>query len=95
MRSFHLNSDDQRAMCRCFAAHALPGAPLMFTSGPVHGESIGSYCGEPLYHSSLDPTEYRQLLSTNGFSTLAYVADDPECWAHTVWLTRYGSNPPE
>ena len=92
---FHLNSDDQRAMFQCFAAHALPGAPLMFTSGPVHGEAIGSYCGEPLYHSSLDPTEYRQLLSTNGFSTLAYVAVDPECWAHTVWLTRYGSNPRE
>ena len=92
---FHLNNDDQRAMFRCFAAHALPGAPLMFTSGPVQGEAIGSYCGEPLYHSSLDPTEYSQLLSTHGFSTLAYVADDPECWSHTVWLTRYGSNPRE
>jgi SAM-dependent methyltransferase len=88
---FHLNMDDQRTMFRRFAAHALPGAPLMFTTGPVHGEAIGSYCGEPLYHSSLAPSEYEELLSTNEFSVLAYVADDPECWAHTVWLTRYGT----
>jgi trans-aconitate methyltransferase len=90
---FHLNTNDQRAMFRRFATHALPGAPLMFTSGSAYGEAIGSYCDEPLYHSSLDPTEYEQLLSTHGFSVLAYVADDPACWAHTVWLTRYGSSP--
>jgi SAM-dependent methyltransferase len=90
---FHLNMNDQRTMFPRFAAHALAGAPLLFTSGPVHGEAIGSYCGEPLYHSSLAPAEYEQLLAANGFAVLAYVPDDPECWAHTVWLTRYRPNP--
>ena len=90
---FHLNMDDQRAMVARFAAHALPGAPLMFTSGPERGERIGSFFGEPLYHASLDPGEYRQLLSTNGFSVLSYLADDPACGGHTVWLARYEANP--
>jgi hypothetical protein len=89
---FHLKMDDQRAMFPRFAAHSLPGAPLMFTSGPVRGEAIGSYCGEPLYHASLDPSTYEQFLSINGFSVRAYLADDPDCGGHTVWLTQRGQS---
>jgi SAM-dependent methyltransferase len=83
---FHLHMDDQRAMFARFAAHAGPGAPLMFTSGTSHGEVIGSYYGEPLYHASLEPEEYGQLLASNGFSVLCHVVEDPECGGHTVWL---------
>jgi hypothetical protein len=86
---FHLNVDDQRAMVARFAAHALPAAPLMFTSGPAHGEAIGSCFGEPLYHASLDPDEYRELLSTSGFFVVQYLAEDPACGGHTVWLAQY------
>lgn len=85
---FHLKADDQRAMFARFADHAAPGAPLMFTSGPVHGEAMGAYCGEPLYHASLDPLEYRRLLATHEFAMLSYVAEDPACGGHTVWLAR-------
>jgi SAM-dependent methyltransferase len=56
---FHLCYDDQRRMFPVFRAHAAPNAALMFTSGPAHGEAIGSFGGEPLYHASLDPAEYR------------------------------------
>jgi SAM-dependent methyltransferase len=87
---FHLHMDEQRRMFPRFAAHALPGAPLMFTSGPSHGEAIGSYRGEPLYHGSLDPSEYERLLVGNGFAVLAHRANDPECGEHTVWLTKCG-----
>ena len=87
---FHLHIDDQRAMFPCFAAHAAPGAPLMFTSGTSYGETVGSYGGEPLYHASLDPAEYEQLLVANGFDALSYRADDPECGEHTVWLAQLG-----
>ncbi|EXI77463.1 MAG: hypothetical protein AW10_03817 [Candidatus Accumulibacter appositus] len=45
---FHLSHDDQRRMFPSFARHAAPGALLLFTSGPAHGESIGSSRGEPL-----------------------------------------------
>jgi SAM-dependent methyltransferase len=85
---FHLNMDDQRAMFSRFAAHVRPGAPLLFTSGPAQGEAIGSYCDEPLYHASLDPSAYEGLLSANGFSVVAYRADDRDCGGHTVWLAQ-------
>lgn len=83
---FHLRAEEQRAMFARFAAHAHPGAPLMFTSGSSAGGAIGSYCGEPLYHASLDPGEYERLLETHGFTVRAHVDDDPECGDHTVWL---------
>jgi SAM-dependent methyltransferase len=86
---FHLSMDDQRAMFGRFAAHAEDGAPLMFTSGPGAGEVLGSYGGEPLYHASLDPAEYRALLASSGFMLRAFVPEDPGCGAHTVWLATY------
>lgn len=87
---FHLAKDDQRAMFPRFASHARRAAPLLFTSGGAEGESIGSYCGEPLYHASLGPVEYEELLAANGFAVEAHVVDDPECGNHTVWLAGYG-----
>lgn len=86
---FHLGMDAQRGMFRRFASHAHRGAPLMFTSGPSEGEAIGSYCEEPLYHASLAPAEYEQILATNGFRVRAYVVEDPQCGEHTVWLATY------
>jgi SAM-dependent methyltransferase len=85
---FHLRHDDQRRMFPVFRERAAPGAALMFTSGPAHGEAIGSYRGEPLYHASLDPAEYRALLDADGFEVVAHVAEDPDCGGHTVWLAR-------
>jgi SAM-dependent methyltransferase len=87
---FHLSREAQRSMFPRFAAHAAPGAPLMFTSGSEQGEAVGSYCGEPLYHASLNRAEYEGLLAANGFTVLAHAADDPECGGHTIWLARYG-----
>lgn len=85
---FHLNHEDQRRMFPIFAAHAVPGAALMFTSGPAHGEAIGRLEGEPLYHASLDPAEYRQLLEDGGFAVVATMAEDQTCGGRTVWLAQ-------
>ncbi|MCM2477528.1 hypothetical protein HGO38_29195 [Rhizobium sp. CG5] len=71
-----------------FREHVEPEAPLLFTSGPNFGETIGTLEGEPLYHASLDPDEYRLLLDRDGFDILAHVAEDPNCSGHTVWLAR-------
>jgi SAM-dependent methyltransferase len=90
---FHLSADDQRVMFPRFASHAVPGAPLMFTSGTACGEATGSYRGESLYHASLDPKEYESLLTMSGFRVLTYLADDPECGEHTVWLAQYQGEP--
>jgi GNAT superfamily N-acetyltransferase len=85
---FHLTPDQQRGMFPIFRAHADEGAPLLFTSGTSAGIAIGSLEGDPLYHASLDPDEYRQLLKTWGFDILDHVAEDPRCGQHTVWLAR-------
>lgn len=86
---FHLPPDQQRAMLPAFRAHANPAAALLFTSGPAHGEAIGSWQGEPLYHASLSPDEYRSLLDASGFDVVRHVANDPDCGGHTVWLARF------
>ena len=85
---FHLTPDDQRQMFMQFARHAKLGTVLMFSSGPAYGEAIGELFGEPLYHASLAPEEYRHLLAQYGFEVLNMVAEDPECTGHTVWLAR-------
>lgn len=78
---FHLNHADQRGMFAVFARHAAPGAALMFTSGPEHGEAIGRFEGEALYHASLAPLEYRALLGAHGFEVVHHVAEDADCGA--------------
>ena len=90
---FHLGMEDQWKMFRHFAEHAEQGAPLMFTSGPAEGEAIGTYREEPLYHASLGLSDYEQLLATNGFVVRAYMAEDPACGKHTVWLATYDVAP--
>jgi len=85
---FHLSPPDQRSMFARFAAHLKPGGLLMFTSGWAQGEAIGEWQGEPLYHGSLDPEEYRHLLGANGFAMLRHVERDPECGEATVWLAQ-------
>jgi 2-polyprenyl-3-methyl-5-hydroxy-6-metoxy-1,4-benzoquinol methylase len=85
---FHLAHDDQRRMFPIFKRHASPGAALMFTSGGSHGEAMGSYHGEPLYHASLAPEEYRALLKSIGFRVVAHLVEDPSCGGHSVWLAQ-------
>lgn len=85
---FHLSPSDQRGMFARFRAHAAHSAALMFTSGPKEGSAIGTLEGEPLYHGSLDPAEYRNLLDTNGFDVAHHVVEDPSCGNRTVWLAR-------
>lgn len=85
---FHLRPEDQRPMFGAFGRLGLPGATLLFTSGTEHGDAIGSFEGRPLYHGSLDTTEYRHLLERNGFEVVRYVEGDPACGAANVWLAR-------
>lgn len=85
---FHLKPDDQRQMFAVFAAHSEETALLMFNTGPAHGEGIGSYRGDPLYHASLDPDEYERLLAAHGFGVLDHIVEDPKAGGRTVWLAR-------
>lgn len=90
---FHLSHDDQHRMFPLFRSHAAPNAALLFTSGPSHGEAIGTYRGEPLYHASLAGSAYRSLLGANGFDVVTHVMEDPGCGGHTVWLAQCRDEP--
>lgn len=85
---FHLTPDAQRRMFPLFREHAAEGAALLFTSGPAHGEAIGSFEGEALYHGSLAPPEYHALLDASGFAVVEHIVEDPDCGGHTIWLAQ-------
>lgn len=85
---FHLPPEDQRLMFKAFADLSHAGAALMFTSGTELGDAIGTFEGAPLYHGSLDKTEYRNLLQANAFELIRHVERDPACGGATVWLAR-------
>jgi SAM-dependent methyltransferase len=86
---FHLAPDDQRRMFAIFADHACKGTRLMFNTGPDHGERIGEYRGDPLYHASLSPAEYGALIARFGFHVLQYAANDAAAGGRTVWFCQY------
>ena len=85
---FHLNHGDQRRMFPIFADHATAGAVLMFNAGPQHGEGIGKYRGDPLYHASLSPAEYEALAGRFGFQVIQHIANDEAAGGRTVWLCQ-------
>jgi hypothetical protein len=85
---FHLDYAAQRQMFAVFEIHASPGALLMFNSGPDHGEAIGEFGGDPLYHASLSSSEYEMLIGRFGFQVIGNKANDPDAGGRTAWLCR-------
>jgi SAM-dependent methyltransferase len=85
---FHLRPKDQETMFRVFAAHAAPAAILMFNAGFGHGEAVGTYRGDPLYHASLDASEYSALLAESGFELIEHSINDPATGGRIFWLAR-------
>lgn len=78
---FHLTPEAQVRVLPELAARVKHGGRLMFTAGPAHGEAIGEWRGEPLYHGSLAPDAYRSLLTQAGL-TVETGGDQG------VWLAR-------
>lgn len=85
---FHLGQDDQRAVIARLPGWLEPGGMLMFNSGPDEGEAIGSQFGEPLYHASLSPDDYRAGLEQGGMRIVAHSMKDDSAGGRTVWLAR-------
>ena len=86
---FHLPVSDQPGMFQRFAQHLNPDGILLFTSGTQHGEVWGMNGGENLFHASLDPVEYEDLLKKHNFQVLKHKIDDPSCGGVTVWMAKY------
>ena len=53
-----------------------------------HGEAIGFYRGDPLYHASLDASEYQALLMDLGFKLIEHSINDPAKGSRIFWLAR-------
>jgi SAM-dependent methyltransferase len=85
---FHLRPKDQETMFGIFAAHAAPSSVVMFNAGYGHGEIIGSYRGDPLYHASLDASEYETLLARFGFELIEHSINAPAKGGRIFWLAR-------
>jgi SAM-dependent methyltransferase len=85
---FHLAHEEQRRMFATFADHASIGSVLMFNTGPQHGEAVGEYRGDPLYHASLSPAEYEALTARFGFHVLQHVPNDAQAGGRTAWLCQ-------
>ena len=60
----------------------------MLTVGHEAGEVLGTVEGEQVYHSSLDPEEYRQILYSAGFTNIEIELQDEDCGFHTILLAR-------
>ena len=87
---FHLNAEDQRATVPIFARHLAPGGALLFTSGPGAARpsarsrdcrSITPACRRP----DTPPARSERA------DARAFVAEDPDCDLHSVWLAQGGS----
>jgi len=64
-------------MTRSGTTASSPGAMLMVNTGPQHGEAIGDYSGDRLYHASRAQREYQSLINQSGFETIDHVVEDP------------------
>jgi len=85
---FHLPPADQPATLAKLADHLVPGGWLLLTVGPHAGEVIGRVNGEAVYHASLSPEAYEQILHRHGLAISAFVPEDPDCDCHTVLLAQ-------
>lgn len=87
--SFHLDPDDQRALIPRLATHLAPGGAILMTVGPQAGEVMGTVGDESVYHASLAPETYRELLAAHHITVVAFVPEDPNCHGHSVLLAQH------
>ncbi len=83
---FHLDPDEQRSTLRLFCEHLYQGGALLLTIGHEAGEVLGTVEGDRVYHASLDPEEYRQILYSAGFGNIKITRQDEDCDAHSILL---------
>ncbi|MEO0983016.1 MAG: class I SAM-dependent methyltransferase [Pseudomonadota bacterium] len=85
---FHLGRDEQRAMFPVFASHLEPDGVVVFSSGDKDGDNVvGAIMDIPVYHASLDSSEYAAQLSKAGFDVIRQVIEEPST-GRTVWAAR-------
>lgn len=81
---FHLNHEDQVSAFSQFDACLEEGGVVMLTVGDERGEVVGHVNGDQIYHSSLSPKEYQDLLKQFNYKLIEFVPNDPHCNGRTV-----------
>ena len=81
---FHLSVEDQRQTLPRLAAMMEEDGRLLLTIGTGEGEVTGQVCGERVYHASLEPQEYRQILTDLGFATVEICLEDARCAGRSI-----------
>ena len=84
---FHLSPEEQRAALPDLARLVLPGGSLLFTVGHEEGEVTGTVGGETVYHGSLSPEAYHQILAGLGFEAELSI-EDPDAWGRSILFAR-------
>ncbi|MBO9711326.1 class I SAM-dependent methyltransferase [Sphingomonas sp.] len=85
---FHLPAGDQAATLERMAGWLAVGGMMMFNTGPAHGVAMGEQFGDPLFHASLDPADYRAVFARTGLAEVAFAPEDPNAGGRSVWLAR-------
>jgi SAM-dependent methyltransferase len=85
---FHLKPNEQRRTLIRFAEHLKPSGALLITVGTTEAETIGRVGDDWVYHASLAPEEYRDLLSKLGLEVIDFVFEDPQCNFATILLAK-------
>lgn len=85
---FHLDPQAQVATLPLIVQHLTPGGRLLLTVGPRAGSAVGRVGDEPIYHASLAPDHYAQILTQAGAPIERFVPEDPQTDRHSVILAR-------
>lgn len=85
---FHLTGKEQLDLLPRLAGRIKPSGWLLFTCGPERGERWGRVAGGPVFHASLAPEEYTDLLQKAGMDVVEFVAEDPRVWGRSWCLAR-------
>ncbi len=83
---FHLSPLEQREALPQILHLLRPGGNLLLTVGHGEGEVTGTVAGEPVYHGSLEPSEYLDILQAAGFDSVTYTPNDPTVLGRYVLL---------
>jgi len=90
---FHLTRDEQRKALPNIVKHLQPEGALLLTVGPHDGEVAGCVGDDPIYHASLSPNEYRDILSGLKVKIQDFAPEDPDCYGMTILLGQKSGFP--
>lgn len=85
---FHLTEEEQVPVLERFSKALLPKGRLLLTVGPEAGRAVGRVGGKWVFHASLSPEAYAEVLASVGLRVLKFVPEDASCRGHSVLMAE-------